>query len=191
MNTTSRKSGMDLRAVGAIQALALLGFVGFYGWELAQGHSDDVAVAVILAGSNNKPAYFYHRNGSLAVLRYHRLVMAVRVGHALMIAGLPTRRVGRSRPAAGAAGVFHCDVELRAHGERAVPRPRVERTAPVAAGASPTAPGVLDGVHSARPGASESAHHPAGPDPPADLTDIRPDAPPRPADPLDDLDLGL
>jgi hypothetical protein len=29
----------------------------------------DVAVAVILAGSNNKPAYFYHRNGSLAVLR--------------------------------------------------------------------------------------------------------------------------
>lgn len=29
----------------------------------------NVAVSVILAGSNNKPAYFYHRNGHLTVLR--------------------------------------------------------------------------------------------------------------------------
>jgi hypothetical protein len=36
---------------------------------LAINPKGDVAVAVILAGSNNKPAYFYHRNGSLAVLR--------------------------------------------------------------------------------------------------------------------------
>ena len=36
---------------------------------LAISPNGDVAVAVILAGSNNKPAYFYHRNGSLAVLR--------------------------------------------------------------------------------------------------------------------------
>jgi DNA-binding beta-propeller fold protein YncE len=36
---------------------------------LAISPKGDVAVAVILAGSNNKPAYFYHRNGSLAVLR--------------------------------------------------------------------------------------------------------------------------
>src|SRR5438132_4818916 len=36
---------------------------------LAISPKGDVAVAVILAGSNNKPAYFYHRNGSLSVLR--------------------------------------------------------------------------------------------------------------------------
>jgi DNA-binding beta-propeller fold protein YncE len=36
---------------------------------LAISPKGDVAVAVMLAGSNNKPAYFYHRNGSLAVLR--------------------------------------------------------------------------------------------------------------------------
>jgi DNA-binding beta-propeller fold protein YncE len=36
---------------------------------LAVGPKGNVAVAVILAGSNNKPAYFYHRNGHLAVLR--------------------------------------------------------------------------------------------------------------------------
>jgi len=36
---------------------------------LAISPKGNVAVAVILAGSNNKPAYFYHRNGSLAVLR--------------------------------------------------------------------------------------------------------------------------
>ena len=36
---------------------------------LAISPNGDVAVAVLLAGSNNKPAYFYHRNGSLAVLR--------------------------------------------------------------------------------------------------------------------------
>jgi DNA-binding beta-propeller fold protein YncE len=35
---------------------------------LAISPKGDVAVAIILAGSNNKPAYFYHRNGSLAVL---------------------------------------------------------------------------------------------------------------------------
>jgi len=29
----------------------------------------NLAVSVILAGSNNKPAYFYHRNGHLTVLR--------------------------------------------------------------------------------------------------------------------------
>ncbi len=29
----------------------------------------NVAVSVILAGSNNKPAYFYHRNGHVTVLR--------------------------------------------------------------------------------------------------------------------------
>jgi hypothetical protein len=29
----------------------------------------DVAVAVMLAGSNNKPAWFYHRNGIVDVLR--------------------------------------------------------------------------------------------------------------------------
>lgn len=36
---------------------------------LAISPKGDVAVAVILAGSNNRPAYFYHRNGLLAVLR--------------------------------------------------------------------------------------------------------------------------
>jgi DNA-binding beta-propeller fold protein YncE len=36
---------------------------------LAISPKGNVAVAVILAGSNNKPAYFYHRNGCLAVLR--------------------------------------------------------------------------------------------------------------------------
>jgi DNA-binding beta-propeller fold protein YncE len=36
---------------------------------LAISRKGDVAVAVILAGSNNKPAYFYHRNGFLSVLR--------------------------------------------------------------------------------------------------------------------------
>jgi DNA-binding beta-propeller fold protein YncE len=36
---------------------------------LAISPRGDVAVAVILAGSNNKPAYFYHRNGLIAVLR--------------------------------------------------------------------------------------------------------------------------
>src|SRR5581483_2241672 len=35
---------------------------------LAISPKGDVAVAVILAGSNNKPAYFYHRNGYLSVL---------------------------------------------------------------------------------------------------------------------------
>jgi DNA-binding beta-propeller fold protein YncE len=35
---------------------------------LAISPKGDVAVAVILAGSNNKPAYFYHRNGFLSVL---------------------------------------------------------------------------------------------------------------------------
>jgi DNA-binding beta-propeller fold protein YncE len=29
----------------------------------------DVAIAAILAGSNNKPAWFHHRNGYLSVLR--------------------------------------------------------------------------------------------------------------------------
>jgi len=36
---------------------------------LAVSPKGDVAVAVILAGSNNKSAYYYHRNGHLAVLR--------------------------------------------------------------------------------------------------------------------------
>jgi len=36
---------------------------------LAISPKGNVAVAVILAGSNNKPAYFYHRNGHLTVLR--------------------------------------------------------------------------------------------------------------------------
>jgi DNA-binding beta-propeller fold protein YncE len=36
---------------------------------LAISPKGNVAVAVILAGSNNKPAYFYHRNGFLSVLR--------------------------------------------------------------------------------------------------------------------------
>src|SRR6266851_84851 len=36
---------------------------------LAISPKGNIAVAVILAGSNNKPAYFYHRNGTLAVLR--------------------------------------------------------------------------------------------------------------------------
>jgi DNA-binding beta-propeller fold protein YncE len=36
---------------------------------LAISPKGDVAVAVILAGSNNKSAYFYKRNGSLSVLR--------------------------------------------------------------------------------------------------------------------------
>ena len=36
---------------------------------LAISPKGDVAVAVILAGSNNKSAYFYNRNGSLSVLR--------------------------------------------------------------------------------------------------------------------------
>ncbi len=36
---------------------------------LAISPKGDVAVSVILAGSNDKPAYFYHRNGHLTVLR--------------------------------------------------------------------------------------------------------------------------
>jgi DNA-binding beta-propeller fold protein YncE len=36
---------------------------------LAISPKGNVAVSVILAGSNNKPAYFYHRNGHLTVLR--------------------------------------------------------------------------------------------------------------------------
>jgi DNA-binding beta-propeller fold protein YncE len=36
---------------------------------LAISPKGDVAAAVILAGSNNKPAYFYHRNGFVSVLR--------------------------------------------------------------------------------------------------------------------------
>ena len=36
---------------------------------LAFSPKGDVAVAIILAGSNNKSAYFYNRNGSVAVLR--------------------------------------------------------------------------------------------------------------------------
>lgn len=36
---------------------------------LAISPKGNVAVSVILAGSNNKPAYFYHRNGHLSVLR--------------------------------------------------------------------------------------------------------------------------
>jgi DNA-binding beta-propeller fold protein YncE len=36
---------------------------------LAVSPKGDVAVAVILAGSNNKPAWFHHRNGHISVLR--------------------------------------------------------------------------------------------------------------------------
>ncbi len=36
---------------------------------LAVSPKGDVAVSVILAGSNNKSAYYYHRNGHIAVLR--------------------------------------------------------------------------------------------------------------------------
>jgi DNA-binding beta-propeller fold protein YncE len=36
---------------------------------LAISPKGNVAVSVILSGSNNKPAYYYHRNGHLAVLR--------------------------------------------------------------------------------------------------------------------------
>jgi DNA-binding beta-propeller fold protein YncE len=36
---------------------------------LAVSPKGNVAVSVILAGSNNKPAYFYHRNGHITVLR--------------------------------------------------------------------------------------------------------------------------
>jgi DNA-binding beta-propeller fold protein YncE len=36
---------------------------------LAISPKGNVAVSVILAGSNNKPAYFYHRNGHVTVLR--------------------------------------------------------------------------------------------------------------------------
>jgi DNA-binding beta-propeller fold protein YncE len=36
---------------------------------LAISPKGNVAVAAILAGSNNKPAYFYHRNGFVSVLR--------------------------------------------------------------------------------------------------------------------------
>src|SRR2546423_1935724 len=36
---------------------------------LAMSPKGDLAVAAILAGSNNKPAYFYHRNGYITVLR--------------------------------------------------------------------------------------------------------------------------
>ena len=36
---------------------------------LAISPKGDIAVSVILAGSNNKPAYYYHRNGYLSVLR--------------------------------------------------------------------------------------------------------------------------
>ena len=36
---------------------------------LAISPKGDVAASVILAGSNNKPAYFYHRNGFVSVLR--------------------------------------------------------------------------------------------------------------------------
>ena len=36
---------------------------------LAISPKGNVAVAIILAGSNNKSAYFYKRNGSVSVLR--------------------------------------------------------------------------------------------------------------------------
>jgi DNA-binding beta-propeller fold protein YncE len=36
---------------------------------LAISPKGDVAASIILAGSNNKPAYFYHRNGFVSVLR--------------------------------------------------------------------------------------------------------------------------
>ena len=38
------------------------------GQRVAISPKGDVAVAMILAGSNNKSAYFYHRNGSASVL---------------------------------------------------------------------------------------------------------------------------
>jgi DNA-binding beta-propeller fold protein YncE len=51
---------------------------------LAISPKGNIAVSVILAGSNNKPAYFYHRNGFLAVLHIRgkkvRKVAEVEVG---------------------------------------------------------------------------------------------------------------
>ncbi|MGB7259766.1 MAG: YncE family protein [Pseudolabrys sp.] len=51
---------------------------------LAISPKGTIAVSVILAGSNNKPAYFYHRNGFLAVLHIRgkkvRKVAEVEVG---------------------------------------------------------------------------------------------------------------
>jgi DNA-binding beta-propeller fold protein YncE len=48
----------------------------------------DVAVAAILAGSNNKSAYFYHRNGTLAVLRIEGKKVS-KVGDNIEVGGLP------------------------------------------------------------------------------------------------------
>jgi len=58
---------------------------------LAISPKGDVAVAVILAGSNNKPAYFYHRNGSLSVLRIDGKKVA-RIGD-IEVGGLPEAAV--------------------------------------------------------------------------------------------------
>jgi DNA-binding beta-propeller fold protein YncE len=53
---------------------------------LAISPKGDVAVAVILAGSNNRPAYFYHRNGLLAVLRNGKKVTKIKD---IEVGGLP------------------------------------------------------------------------------------------------------
>ena len=58
---------------------------------LAISPKGDVAVAVILAGSNNKPAYFYHRNGFLSVLRIDGKKVA-NIGQ-IEVGGLPEAAV--------------------------------------------------------------------------------------------------
>jgi DNA-binding beta-propeller fold protein YncE len=54
---------------------------------LAISPKGNIAVSVILAGSNNKPAYFYHRNGFLAVL--HISGKKVRKVAEVEVGGLP------------------------------------------------------------------------------------------------------
>ena len=55
---------------------------------LAISPMGDLAVAAILAGSNNKSAYFYHRNGTLAVLRIDGTKVS-KVGDNIEVGGLP------------------------------------------------------------------------------------------------------
>jgi DNA-binding beta-propeller fold protein YncE len=58
---------------------------------LAVSPKGDLAVSVILAGSNNKPAYYYHRNGHVAVL--HIDGKKVTKGKDIEVGGLPEAAV--------------------------------------------------------------------------------------------------
>jgi DNA-binding beta-propeller fold protein YncE len=54
---------------------------------LAVSPKGNVAISLILAGSNNKPAYFYHRNGHATVLKIDG--KKVTAGKEIEVGGLP------------------------------------------------------------------------------------------------------